>query len=134
VIAWRRALAAGAVAALASAACSDAPRPPDPRVYTLFDEQALNAAHPDGAFGLAADTGVPGGEPLGRILDVNGALNISIHGGGTDPGATFPDGSGVVFLGEGTGQGTATPVLDGPGGVEQFEVFEVEKLPGGQPQ
>jgi hypothetical protein len=58
----------------------------------------------------------------------------TIHGGGADPGATFPDGSGVVFLGEGTGQGTATPVLDGPGGVEQFEVFEVEKLPDGQPQ
>jgi hypothetical protein len=87
---------------------------------------------------LAAVREGPGYQPLDVVylhhMHWKVVFDGTIHGGGADPGATFPDGSGVVLLGEGTGQGTATPVFDGPGGVEQFEVFEVEKLPDGQPQ
>jgi hypothetical protein len=87
---------------------------------------------------LAAVREGPGYQPLDVVylhhMHWKVVFDGVIHGGTDQPTATFPAGSGVVLLGEGTGQGAATPVLDGPGDVEQFEIHEVEKLPDGQPQ
>ena len=74
----RRALTASTAAALLLAACSDAPRPSDPRLTTLFDVQALYAAGKDATYALAPDTGVPGGQPIGRVADNGGTLTVTI--------------------------------------------------------
>jgi hypothetical protein len=71
-------LTASTAAALLLAACSDAPRPSDPRLTTLFDVQALYAAGKDATYALAPDTGVPGGQPIGRVADNGGTLTVTI--------------------------------------------------------
>ena len=60
----------------ALAACAG-PRPPVPRLWTLFDVQSLYAdgAPPDSA--IAADAGLPGGIRLGRMIDPDG--NLYLH-------------------------------------------------------
>ncbi|MFD0660661.1 hypothetical protein [Thermocatellispora tengchongensis] len=52
-----------------------------------------------------------------------------IHGDAGTPTATVPAASGVVLLGEGVGQGGATPVLGGSGVLPRDEVNQVEHLP-----
>jgi hypothetical protein len=55
--------------ALAAAACSEAPRPPDPRLWTIFDLEPLSA---DPTAAVAADAGLPGGVPVGQVLAADG--------------------------------------------------------------
>jgi hypothetical protein len=62
-----RGIAVGAWVALA--ACSQGAAPPDPRLWTLFDVQALYAGGASAGHSLAAVDGLPGGIPLGDILD-----------------------------------------------------------------
>jgi hypothetical protein len=57
-----------------------------------------------------------------------------IHGGTDQPTITFPAGGGVVFLGEGVGQGGATPVFAGREILPQDEEHSVENEPDDQPQ
>ena len=47
----------------------DAPRPPSPALWTLFDVQALYADGADGTYAIATDAGLPGGVALGSMLD-----------------------------------------------------------------
>jgi hypothetical protein len=57
---------------VALAACSQGAAPPDPELWTLFDVEALYAGGAPVTHGLAADGGLPGGIPLGEILDPAG--------------------------------------------------------------
>lgn len=57
-----------------------------------------------------------------------------VHGGTSQPTGTFPATSGAILIGEGVGQGGATPVFTGRGVLPQDEVTQVEKLPDGEPQ
>ena len=70
-----------ALAALASAsfsACDAAPRPPAPRLTTVFDVQALYAAGASPDFAVATDAGLPGGVAIGKLLDPDGiSLTVS---------------------------------------------------------
>jgi hypothetical protein len=61
-----RGLAAGALVALG--ACSQGDAPPDPKLWTLFDVQALYAEGAPATHGLAPNDGLPGGIPLGQLL------------------------------------------------------------------
>jgi hypothetical protein len=67
-----------ALAALASAlpACEAAPRPPNPRLTTLYDVQALYAGGASPDLAIATDAGLPGGIPIGHLADANGALTV----------------------------------------------------------
>ena len=53
-------------------ACSEAPRPENPGLWTLLDARALyeGGAGPDKA--LATEAGIPGGIPLGGMLEDDG--------------------------------------------------------------
>jgi hypothetical protein len=62
--------------AAAVAAC-DAPRPPNPQVWTLFDVQALYAAGAQEGDAIATDAGLPGGIKLRTLLDK--AANLFRH-------------------------------------------------------
>jgi hypothetical protein len=53
-----------------AAACSEAPRPPDPRLWTIFDLQPRSA---DPTAAVAADAGLPGGVPVAQVLGADGA-------------------------------------------------------------
>jgi hypothetical protein len=70
-------------AALASAlapsllACEAAPRPPNPRLTTLFDVQALYAGGATSDFAIATDAGLPGGIPIGKIENASGNLTVA---------------------------------------------------------
>jgi hypothetical protein len=55
--------------ALAAAACSEAPRPPNPRLWTIFDLQPRSA---DPTAAVAADAGLPGGVPVAQVLGADG--------------------------------------------------------------
>ncbi|AWS44605.1 hypothetical protein [Streptosporangium sp. 'caverna'] len=55
-----------------------------------------------------------------------------IRGDADTPTVNVPATSGVVLLGEGVGQGGATPVLDGRGVLPRDEVNQVEDLPDEQ--
>lgn len=61
-----------AVAALVGAgalgACSQGSAPADPKLWTLFDVQALYAGGAAATRGLAPSDGLPGGIPLGQLL------------------------------------------------------------------
>jgi hypothetical protein len=61
------------VLAAALAAC-DAPRPPSPRVWTLFDVQQLYAGGAQEDDAIAADAGLPGGIRLGSMLGPDNTL------------------------------------------------------------
>lgn len=50
-------------------ACSQEATPADPKLWTLFDVQALYAGGAAAAHGLAPNDGLPGGVPLGQVLD-----------------------------------------------------------------
>jgi hypothetical protein len=65
-----RTLAVAFVLAGALAAC-DAPGPPVPRLWTLFDVQSLYARGKVEADAIATDAGLPGGVPLGSMLDAS---------------------------------------------------------------
>jgi hypothetical protein len=56
----------------ALAAC-DAPRPANPRLWTLFDVAALYAGGADSTFRIATDAGLPGGIPLADFYDKDSA-------------------------------------------------------------
>jgi len=59
---------AGLLALAVAGACSQAPRPPAPEIFTLFDAQRLMAQFgPD--YRIATDSGVPGGVKLSAMLD-----------------------------------------------------------------
>jgi hypothetical protein len=63
---------AGAVFVLAGAlAACDAPRPANPRLWTLFDVDALYAGGADSTTPIAADAGVPGGVAIGSMLEAD---------------------------------------------------------------
>jgi len=59
-----RLVAVGALVTLG--ACSQGPAPADPKLWTLFDVQALDARSAPGP--LAPDDGLPGGIPLAQLL------------------------------------------------------------------
>src|ERR1700690_340626 len=50
-------------------ACSQEAAPPDPKLWTMFDVEALYAGGASATHPLAPDDGLPGGIPLGQILD-----------------------------------------------------------------
>lgn len=56
------------------AACSQAPAPPAAKLWTLFDVQALYASGATADTPVAAPSELPGGIPIGRLLDPQGAL------------------------------------------------------------
>ena len=56
-------------ALLGLGACTQAPAPAPAKLWTLFDIEALYAAGATSDHTLAADAGLPGGIPIGRILD-----------------------------------------------------------------
>jgi len=58
------------VLAVGLAAC-DEPRPASPQLWTLFDVQALYARGAQPTRAIATDAGLPGGVPLGSILEVD---------------------------------------------------------------
>jgi hypothetical protein len=57
----------------ALAAC-DVPRPPEPRLWTLFDVQSLYAHNAAATDPIADDAGLPGGIRLGRMMAPDGNL------------------------------------------------------------
>jgi hypothetical protein len=57
---------------VALAACSQGAAPPDPKLWTLFDVEALYAGGAPASHGLAGADGLPGGIPLGEILEPAG--------------------------------------------------------------
>jgi hypothetical protein len=57
------------VALLALGACAQAPAPPAAQLFTVFDIEALYAGGATADSALAADTELPGGIPIGHILD-----------------------------------------------------------------
>lgn len=61
-----RVVAAGALLTLG--ACSQGAAPADPKLWTLFDVQALYAGGAPATRGLAPNDGLPGGIPLGQLL------------------------------------------------------------------
>ncbi len=69
--------------ALVCAACSEAPRPPNPRFWTLFDARELYAAGATPERPLATGAGIPGGLPLGSLLDADG-VTLHVHPGFAD--------------------------------------------------
>jgi hypothetical protein len=73
-------LAARAALAAASLAfwggCGATPHPPNPRLTTLFDVQALYAGGATPDFAIATDAGLPGGVPIGHLADANGTLAV----------------------------------------------------------
>jgi hypothetical protein len=60
---------AGWVALTAGAACSGAPAPANPQLWTLFTDQALYAGGASPAHAIAAADGLPGGIPLDLIVN-----------------------------------------------------------------
>jgi hypothetical protein len=60
------------------AAC-DAPHPPSPRLWTLFDVQALYAEQKPGDYAIATDAGLPGGVPLGAMVDATDQTRLHVH-------------------------------------------------------
>jgi hypothetical protein len=60
----------------ALAAC-DAPRPPSPGLWTLFDVQALYARGAQTTDAIATDAGLPGGVPLGTMLASDGVTLVT---------------------------------------------------------
>ena len=73
---------AGLVLMASALAACDVPRPPSPRLWTLFDVQALYAAGADGTHAIATDAGLPGGVAIWqharprRSQRVDGAARI----------------------------------------------------------
>jgi hypothetical protein len=63
-----RTIAVAFVLAGALAAC-DEPRPANPRLWTLFDVQALYQGGAPGSHPIAIDAGLPGGVRLDQLLD-----------------------------------------------------------------
>ena len=61
----------------ALAACSQEATPADPKLWTLFDVQALYAGGAAATHGLAPNDGLPGGVPLGQVL--NGSELVATH-------------------------------------------------------
>jgi len=61
-------LGAAALVLTGVAAC-DAPRPPMPRLWTVFDVEALYASDKQSTDAIATDAGLPGGVALAKILD-----------------------------------------------------------------
>jgi hypothetical protein len=57
--------------AVGLAAC-DEPRPASPELWTLFNVQALYAGGAQPTDAIATDAGLPGGVPLGSILEADG--------------------------------------------------------------
>lgn len=55
-------------------ACSQGPAPADPKLWTLFDVKALYAGGAPATHGLAPNDGLPGGIPLGQLLDDTSTL------------------------------------------------------------
>jgi hypothetical protein len=64
------------VAAAGAAACSAAPRPPNPQLTTLFDVQTLYAGGAPETFAVATDAGLPGGIPISHLAGPDGALTV----------------------------------------------------------
>jgi hypothetical protein len=58
-------------------ACSQEATPADPKLWTLFDVQALYAGGAVATHGLAPNDGLPGGIPLGQVL--NGSTLVATH-------------------------------------------------------
>lgn len=67
-----------AVALCALAAC-DAPRPANPRLWTLFDVDALYGGGAQGADAIATDAGLPGGVSLGSLLEPAPSGLLYVH-------------------------------------------------------
>lgn len=65
------------LALVALGACSQEAAPGDPKLWTLFDVQALYAGGATATHGLAPNDGLPGGIPLGRVL--NGLELVGTH-------------------------------------------------------
>lgn len=61
--------------AVGLAAC-DEPRPASPELWTLFDVQALYAGGAQPTDAIATDAGLPGGVPLGSMVDPSGTLFV----------------------------------------------------------
>jgi hypothetical protein len=57
------------VALVVLGACSQAPAPPAAKLWTLSDVQSLYATGAEGDTALAAESGLPGGIPLGLIVN-----------------------------------------------------------------
>lgn len=57
--------------AVGLAACDDEPRPATPKLWTLFDVQSLYANGKQPTDAIAAGAGLPGGVPLGTILEAD---------------------------------------------------------------
>lgn len=70
---------------VAAGACSQAPAPADPRLWTLFTDQALSAG---GATAIAKNEGLPGGIPL----------NLIVNGSTLAQRTALADGGSVTFL------------------------------------
>jgi hypothetical protein len=58
-------------------ACSQEATPADPKLWTLFDVQALYQGGAAATHGLAPNDGLPGGVPLGQVL--NGSELVATH-------------------------------------------------------
>jgi hypothetical protein len=79
----------GLLALALAGACSQAPRPPSPEVFTLFDAQRLTTAFgPDHR--IATTSGVPGGVKLSAMLDASDPMRLA-----SDPTRTGGDEQGT---------------------------------------
>jgi hypothetical protein len=66
----------GLFALAVAGACSQAPRPPSPEIFTLFDAQKLAAEFGTG-HRIATTSGLPGGMTLDRMLDKNDPTRLA---------------------------------------------------------
>jgi hypothetical protein len=62
----------GLMVALLGVACSEAPRPANPELWTLLDARALYEGEAGPETALATEAGIPGGIPLGAMLADDG--------------------------------------------------------------
>jgi hypothetical protein len=65
-------------------ACSQEATPADPKLWTLFDVQALYAGGAAATHGLAPNDGLPGGIPLGQVLNGSGLVGTHAWADGGD--------------------------------------------------
>jgi hypothetical protein len=62
----------GLLVLMGAVACSEAPRPPNPGLWTLLDARALYAGGASEDTALATEAGIPGGIPLGAMVGDDG--------------------------------------------------------------
>jgi hypothetical protein len=115
-------LASGAAVLLvvgALGAC-DVPRPPQPRLWTLYDVQGLYAKGAPGSYAVATDAGLPGGVALSTMLDPADHTSLAVQWGWAEGYAVGYTTTEVwAFFDEVWAQPMYVPVTGWSGGMAQ---------------